>query len=130
MATIHKRLHSPNYHCSFKDATGVWRFRSTGTADRRAAQRICDGWQEAEELASGGELTRARILDLYNETLRRVGLQEVETYTIGDWLTHWLEGRKNISPSTRIAYEQAVREFLGYLGAGRNRKLETITERD
>jgi integrase len=131
MATIHRREHSPNYFCSFKDASGTWRLRSTGTAERRAAQRICEGWQEAEELAHSGELTRGRILDLYNETLRRVGLQELKTHSIGEWLTQWLGGRTNLSQASRVAYDQAVREFLSYLGAaGSRRKLETITEPD
>ena len=130
MPSVHKHSRSPFYFCSYRTADGVWRSRSTKRTDKRAAQRICDGWQEAEALIETGDISRERILDLYNETLKRVGLQEIETYTIAAWLKVWLDGRKSISEATRVAYEQAVREFLDFLGAGRNRKLDSISEKD
>jgi integrase len=135
MASVHKLRNaqgdiSPYYYCSYRTADGRWRWRSTKATGKREAERICFGWQEAETLVEKDEISQERILDLYNETLKRVGLAEIETFTISAWLKSWLEGRKGISEATQIAYQQAVDEFLRFLGAGRNRKLDSIHEKD
>ncbi len=96
----------------------------------KRAQVICDGWQAAERLLAAGEVTQDRILELYNDTLKRAGLKEIDAPSVGRWMADWLKGKRKIAPSTRVAYEQAVREFLNFLGGGRSRKLENITEKD
>ena len=134
MASLQKHKRTPNWICSYRGADGLWRQRSTGTTDKFEARRICDNYQEAEGLLESGELTRERILELYNDTLKRAGLEEIETHTIEAWLNDWLKSRTSISDASKEAYEQAVREFLEYLNAqshrGGRRKLETITEKD
>ena len=96
----------------------------------KKAQIICEGWQTAENLLRDREISQDRILELYNDTLKRAGLKQIDAPSVGRWMRDWLEGKRKIAPATRIAYEQAVREFLEFLGTGQNRKLETITEKD
>jgi integrase/recombinase XerD len=96
----------------------------------KRAQVICDGWQAGERLLAAGEITQDRILELYNDTLKRAGLKEIDAPSVGRWMGDWLKSKKKIAPSTRLAYEQAIREFIEFLGDGRYRKLENITEKD
>jgi len=96
----------------------------------KRARIICEGWQQAENLLRDGEASQDRILELYNDTLKRAGLKQIDAPSVGRWIKDWLESKRKIAPSTRYAYEQAVREFLVFLGAGQGRKLENITEKD
>jgi integrase len=61
-------------------------------------------------------------------------LEEIEAHTIEAWLGDWLKSRTSISQASRLGYEQAVREFVGYLNAqshrGARRNLTSITEKD
>ncbi len=96
----------------------------------KRAQIICEGWQQAETLLNGGQITKDRILELYNDTLKRAGISEIDSPSVGRWLTDWLSEKRKIAPSTRLAYEQVVREFLEFLGPGQHRKLENVSEKD
>lgn len=96
----------------------------------KKAQVICEGWQQAETLLLNGEISQDRILDLYNDTLKRAGLKQIDAPSVGRWMKDWLGSKRNIADSTRLGYEQAVREFLEFLGTGQSRKLENITEKD
>ncbi len=50
---------------------------------------------------------------------------------VGEWFESWLASKENSAPATRLAYHQAIKEFLEYLGSrGVNRRLESISERD
>lgn len=87
MASLQRHKRTRNWVCSYRGADGVWRQRSTGTRDKFEARRICDNFQEAEGLFESGDLSRERILELYNDTLKRAGLEKIETHTIEAWLT-------------------------------------------
>jgi integrase len=132
MASVHKHSKgwSKYWYAKYRDAEGIVRFRSTKATSKRAAEKIALEWEHVEELVASGEITQAKILEHYNEVLRRVGLAEIETFSVKKWLTDWLASRRNIAESTRKRYEEAVRAFLAYLGPGENRKLEAITEND
>jgi integrase len=87
--------------------------------------------QQIEDELSSGELTRDRLTELFNETLKRLGESPVKRVSIGEWLDEWLASKESLTPNTRAAYEQVSREFLDYLGtSGTHRRLESITEAD
>jgi len=133
MASVHRDPRSPQgvWYCALTTADGRRVLRSTGKRNRREAMIICQMLQEAEDQASTGELTRARLETLLNETLRRLGLEELERVTVRAWLEDWLASKTQVSPATRRCYKQAVSEFLEYLGPLRtDRPLESITEAD
>ena len=137
MASVHKQAQgkSPFWYCRYRTADGRERMRATDVrikADPRGkkALMICEGWQEAENLLKDGEISQDRVLELYNDTLKRAGLRQIDAPNVGRWMRDWLDGKHKIAPSTRLAYEQAVREFLEFLGLGRSRKLENISEKD
>jgi hypothetical protein len=94
MASLHKQPGKPNWFCAFTDQTGKRHFKSTGTADKKEAWKISNGWVKAAELATQKNLTvdRARKLiestvgdvmettrqGLPNETLKKFFLKAAE----------------------------------------------------
>jgi integrase family protein with SAM-like domain len=133
MASIHRDPRFPKgpYYCHLTLANGRRAVRSTGRRDRKSALIVCQALQQVEDELAGGDLTRDRVSELFNETLKRLGESPIERISIGDWLSEWLASKEHIARNTRTAYEQVVREFLAYLGPhGANRRLESITEKD
>ena len=62
MASLWTRPESKNLWACFVDAAGVRRKRSTGTADRRVAQGIADGWEAPARRRQAHERA-ARVVD-------------------------------------------------------------------
>lgn len=133
MASVHRDPRFPKgvFYCYYTLADGRRATRSTGRRSRAQAQIVCQALQQAENEAAGGDLTKDRLKELLDETLKRLGESPIERISIKNWLEEWLAGKEGISERTRENYAQAVREFLAYLGpSGINRRLESITERD
>jgi integrase len=135
MASIHRDPRFPNgpWYAQLTLADGRRTFRSTKTRNRRDARTIADGWQAAETEAARGELTRERVSQILDETLRRVGIapeSREERVSVGRWLNDWLESRRGVvSAGSFKGYAQAIREFLDWLGeTGARRRLDAITE--
>jgi integrase len=133
MASIHRDPRFPKapWVCHFVRADGTRTTRSTGKHKRKEALVVCQTLQQIEDELSSGELTRDRLTELFNETLKRLGEAPVKRVSIGEWLDEWLASKESLTPNTRAGYEQVTREFLGYLGeGGAHRRLESITEAD
>jgi len=132
MASVNRdpRGRSPFWYACYTDALGVRRRESTEQTDKRIAQKFADAKQRAENERRKGTITTDRIKELLNDTLRSAGLEEIRSIRLKDWLADWLSSKRNISPASRLGYEQAVREFLEYMGSRQNGPLESISERD
>jgi len=133
MASIHRNPKFPTapWVCHFTRADGLRTTRSTGKQNRKEALIVCQAIQQAEIELARGDLSRDRLQELFNETLKRLGEAPIKRISIGEWLTDWLESKESLTPNTCAAYEQVVREFLEYLGEdGARRRLESITEVD
>jgi integrase len=132
MASVHKdpRGKSKYWYCCYTTAEGKRRMVSTEEEDEQKAKIICTGWQEAENLVRDGQASETRILEMYNETLKRAGLRQIKSPSFKSWAADWLAGKRKLSKASRPGYEQAVREFLEFLGSRQNAAIESITERD
>jgi integrase len=134
MAYIQRDPRSPRgvWYAAYRLADGSRAFRSTKKRDKRQAQIVADAWAQAEREAAGGDLTQDRIAEILSETLKRLGQSPIERLGVQEWLESWLSSKQaSISPASFLAYSQAVREFLEYLGPkGHNGTLQSITERD
>jgi integrase len=133
MASVHRDPRFPKgvWYCQYRLSTGRRTVRSTGRYRKAEAEIICQAWQQAENEAGAGELTKDRIGTILNETLTRLGESPIERISVKDWLEDWLASKGKVSARTQVAYKQIVREFLSFLGPqGANRRLESITERD
>jgi len=132
MASVNKdsRGKSPFWYACYTSAEGIRKRVSTELTDKRAAEKVALGLQRAEEERRNGTISTQRIVDLFNDTLRSAGLEKIETIRVKNWLEGWLKGKRNISQASRLGYEQAVREFLEFLGVRANAPIESITEKD
>lgn len=132
MASVNKDLRgkSPFWYISYTKADGTRGRVSSKETDKRIAEKIALALERAENEKRKGTITTDRIKDLLNATLRSAGLEEIRSTRLKDWLDEWLEAKRNISPASRLAYKQAVREFLDFMGPRQNGPLESISERD
>ena len=134
MASVHRNPRSPKgvWYAALRLADGRRTWRSTKTRDKTKAKIITDAWQAAEDAASNAELSHDRVLEILNETLKRIGASNIEYVSVQGWLREWVASREGqIADSTLKAYGQAVDEFLAYLGErGRMRRLDSITTAD
>jgi integrase-like protein/integrase family protein with SAM-like domain len=133
MASIHRDPRFPRgpFYCAYVLADGRRTMRSTGKRDRKSAEIVCQALQQTENELAQGDLTRDRLTELFNETLKRLGESPIERISVGDWLGDWLASKEHVARNTRTAYEQVVREFLEFLGPhGAKRRLEAIGETD
>src|SRR3974390_1207554 len=79
MATLQKQAGRPHWFCPFTATDGKRYFKSTGTDNKQHAQKICNGWVKAVELAAQKNLTPDRALKLLKATVTDV----LKSHTIG-----------------------------------------------
>jgi phytoene/squalene synthetase len=111
MASIHRNVRAPKgvWYAVLRltDGRRVW--RSTKTRDRTRVKIIADAWQAAEDAAASAELSGDRVLEILNETLKRIGAESIEFVSVKSWLREWLGSKEGqIADSTHRAYAQAV----------------------
>ena len=75
MASVHRDPRHPRgpWSAAFRLADGRRAYRSTGTCSKYKAKAIADAWEAADREAASGELTRARVGAILEETLLRLG---------------------------------------------------------
>jgi hypothetical protein len=87
--------------CYFTRGDGTRAKRSTGKYNRKEAEIFCQSIQQTEDELARGELSRDRLEEILNETLKRLGETPIQRISIGEWLTDWLEGKEALAPNTR-----------------------------
>ncbi len=75
MASVNKdpRGKSPFWYACYTTAEGVRKRVSTELSDKRAAEKVAEAKQRAEDERRKGTISTQRIVDLLNDTLRSVG---------------------------------------------------------
>ena len=117
MASLHRRLRSPYLHAAFTGPDGRRVMRSTGTADRRAAQRLALEWEDASRSARAKTFTAAQAHKILRECVAVSTGEALQTFTCRQWLEEWLAGKSGVtSENTGSKYRSAVKEFLAQLG--------------
>jgi hypothetical protein len=81
MASVHRNPRSPErvWYAALRLADGRRVWRSTRTREKTEAKIITEAWQAAEDAASNAELSRDRVLEILNETLKRMALRVSNT---------------------------------------------------
>src|SRR6516164_9196197 len=107
MASVHRDPRFPKgvWYCQYRLSTGRRTVRSTGRYRKAEAEIICQAWQQAENEAGAGELTKDRIGTILNETLTRLGESPIERISVKDWLEDWLASKGKVSARTQVAYK-------------------------
>src|SRR5215471_4115970 len=96
MASIHRNIRAPRgaWYAVLRLADGRRVWRSTRTRDKAKARVIADAWQAAEEAAANAELSQDRVLEILNETLKRIGASSIEYVSVSAWLREWLGSKE------------------------------------
>jgi len=135
MASVHKVRGKPNWRCAFtvydNNGKAVRRFRSTGTADKRQAQQVCNAWQRAALKARNGKLTADTAREVIAAGVADVLLAttgaEMQRHSVRSWCETWLEAKKvEAEESTRARYAPIIEHFLEFLGAEADRDIAIL----
>ena len=133
MASLHKdpRGKSPFWYCAFTLPDGRRAFRSTKQTERKLALGICLEWEKCAGHGRGGSFTEAQARKVLNSILENTGQAPMQTETIHDYFTNWLNGKELANkPRTAERYSIVVEKFLASLGQKARRPLGALTSRD
>lgn len=134
MSSVHRIKGKPNWACFYTDRDGRRRCKSTLTANKREAERICSEVQKIEDRAKAGHIThdRARrvIEGVVSEIMESVGAP-LERKTIREHFERWLKAfESECREGTFLRYDGIVKRFLAFLGPKANRTLASLTSDD
>ncbi|HEY5298624.1 MAG TPA: tyrosine-type recombinase/integrase [Verrucomicrobiae bacterium] len=133
MASLHKdpRGKSPFWYCAFTLPDGRRTFRSTKLTDRKQAWSVCLQWENTAEQGRHGDLTEAQTRKVLNTILESTGQAPMQSETIHDFFTNWLNGKELANkPRTHERYGIVLKKFLASLGQKAHRPLGALTVRD
>lgn len=128
MASLTKKPTSKNWVAVITLSDGRRTNRSTGTTDRKEAQRIANAFQDRERDGREKRLTELAIRRTLNDILKRNTGETLNSETTKEFLENWLNGKQN--EHTRERYAVVVSGFLASLGSKANSFLSHVTYKD
>ncbi|MEI9998597.1 MAG: tyrosine-type recombinase/integrase [Verrucomicrobiota bacterium] len=128
MASLREKSSSSHWWACFTDAYGKRVQRSTGTANRREAQKIADAY----EAAARRKFTVAHVQRTLRELMADATSAPVPGSTLADYLRAWIDRRRvENAPATTIYYGKCARIFREWasvnLPAGGKTELALVT---
>lgn len=129
MASVHRREGTKNWRAVYYGPGGRRLYKSTGTPDRRKALQIAHAWERAAGM--GTRMTEQAVRRVMADMFQMVNAETLPASSIRDYLASWMKGKSvELAESSFTAYEQVIREFLGYLGGRADLPVDAITARD
>lgn len=126
MPSLRKVPNSPFWIACFRDESGKQCNRSTKKRDKKSAfaaalemERMAGGWLKENPTASA-------LYKLAADLSERIG-QPMKSVTIRKEFEAYLKGLESKSASTRVRYEQIIREFLSSLGNSAEKNLAALS---
>ena len=87
--------------------------------------------QKAAKEARQQRLTEARARDLLSEILQGVNGEGLRTFTLAEWLNHFVKQKqKSRADKTALRHEQVMNECVGFLGSRARLNIAAITSKD
>jgi integrase len=128
MASLTKKKTSKNWIAVLTLGDGRRTNRSTGTPDKKKAQRIADEFQRMEKAGREKRLTEEAVRRTLNDILERHTGDSLNRETVKDFLNSWIDGKTN--EHTRERYQVVLDSFLNSLGPKTNALLSLVTYHD
>ena len=128
MASLTKKKTSKNWIAVLTLGDGRRTNRSTGTPDKKKAQRIADEFQRMEKAGREKRLTEGAVRKTMNDILERHTGESLNQETVKDFLTTWIGGKPN--EHTRERYQVVMDSFLASLGSKANALISLVTYQD
>jgi integrase len=131
MASLRKHPKSPFWSACFTLPNGTRTTRSTGTSDRKSAQRIANEFEDAARDASAGRFIESRARKVIADIYAIANTDHLPGSTAQSFLQGWLK-RKKIETDERTyeRYAGVMQQFIEHLGNKKNRDLVQITSVD
>jgi integrase len=131
MASIRRKDRSPFWFACFTLPTGTRTQRSTGTADRRTAQRIANRLEDEAREASAGRFVETKARKAIRDIYAMVHTEPLQSSNAGDFLDNWLKRKElEAGPKTHAKYTSIASQFKQYLGGKTKRDIGSITAAD
>lgn len=128
MASLTKKKTSKNWIAVFTLSDGRRTNRSTGTTDKKKAQRIADDFQRMEKAGREKRLTEGAVRRTLNDILERHTGDSLNQETVKDFLASWIGGKTN--EHTRERYQVVMDAFIASLGSKANALISLVTYQD
>jgi integrase len=128
MASLTKKKTSKNWIAVLTLGDGRRTNRSTGTPDKKKAQRIADEFQRMEKAGREKRLTEGAVRRTMNDILERHTGDSLNRETVKDFLSTWIGGKPN--EHTRERYQVVMDSFLASLGSKANALISLVTYHD
>jgi integrase len=129
MPSLRKVPGSPFWIACFRDSDGRQYNRSTKRKDKKSAfavalefERMAGGWLKENP-------TTSALYGLAASLSERIG-QPMQSVTIRQEFEAYLSGLESKSASTRVRYDQIIREFLSSLGDAAKKNLTALSSAD
>lgn len=140
MASIHKdprkaadgkNPKSPFWYCAFYGGDGTRKFKSTKTANRKQALKICTAWEEAAIGSRAKTLTTSQVRKVFNEILDSAGDAPLDNFTVAEWLREWIKGKTaSRGGKTGGRYEKPIEDFIEHMGTRATLLVRAVTPKD
>lgn len=132
MAILYKQIaRSNNYLCKFKGADGKWISKSTGTDDRRAAERIAFDLEKQYEALADGVMTEKTMMRAVSDMQKKLHGKAFKPTSVRDYAQTYIEGKKvRSTASTMRSYKQKVDLFMEHLGGNADQVISKIRPAD
>ena len=118
MASLTKHPKSKYFTACYTDKDGRRVKRSTKSTDRNTALRIAIEWEEAEQKAREGNLTKAQLTRILSELSERATGDGIQVPSVEKYLTDWVASKElsGVSPGTIERYAKTIKVFVTFLG--------------
>jgi integrase len=131
MASVRKHPRSPYWHACFALPDGRYTQRSTGTADKRDAQRIAIKFEDASREAARGRLIESRARKTIADIFSLANSNKLPSQTVNAFFDGWLKRKElEASDGTFEKYSGVVNQFKESLGGKVERDISSITAAD
>jgi integrase len=131
MASLFKHPKSPFWSACFRLPDGTRTKRSTGTSDRRKAQRIATQYEDAARAASEGRFIESRARQTIADIYAMANPDTLPSSTASDFLAAWLKRKElEAGDKTHAKYASVIGQFKDHLGSKGQRDISHVTAAD
>jgi integrase len=131
MASLRKHPRSPYWFAVFNLPSGTRTNRSTGTTDKRKAQRIANEFEDAADAAGNGRFIESRARKTIADIYTIGNADKLSSSTTADFLDAWLSRKElEAGAKTHEKYSSVISQFKAHLGAKLRRDISAITAAD
>jgi integrase len=131
MASIKKHPKSPFWMACFTLPDGRRTTRSTGTINKKEAQRVANHFEDAANEGKARRLTESRARKTIADIFALANPDTLASSSISDFLSAWLKRKElEAGDKTHSRYETVVDQLNRYLGARANQDITHLNARE